>query len=446
MKYLQEIGGFLLALGPLILFHELGHYCVARLCGVKVLRFSLGFGKVLWSRRFSPGGTEWVVCALPLGGYVRMLDSRDPDMAPLAPGEEKQEFTRQSVWRRMAIIAAGPIANFILAIAVFAGLYMAGVDEPGTRLRAMAENTPAWQAGLRGGDQVKAVNGTPVTAWTELRWELLQAVVDKTDARIDVERPGAGQFSYVLPASALRDMTPESDVERLLGLSIALPPARLLEVVPGGGGAAAGLLKGDLVTAIAGKPVHDASDVLAAVRGSQGRTLQFDIQRNGQALSLPVTPRRDETGKAWQIKVIQDTRFEVVTVSYGPIGAVAMGARMTWSNAVMQLKLIGKMIKGELSLKNITGPLTIADYAGQTVRMGPSPFLSFIALVSISLGVMNLLPIPVLDGGHLLYYSLEVLTGRPLPERIGEYAQRFGVSLLVMLMALALFNDVARRL
>jgi regulator of sigma E protease len=201
-----------------------------------------------------------------------------------------------------------------------------------------------------------------------------------------------------------------------------------------------------VVTAVDGNPVIDGIALSQAVRASGGRTLQLEVMRGGQATTIPVTPRRDTTGKLWQVMVMMDLNPEIVTVTSGPFGAVATGARLTWSNAVMQLKMIGKMITGELSLKNITGPITIADYAGQTARMGPSPFLTFIALVSISLGVMNLLPIPVLDGGLLLYYSVEVLTGRPLPERIGEYAQRAGVGLLVMLMALAVFNDVVRLL
>jgi regulator of sigma E protease len=217
-------------------------------------------------------------------------------------------------------------------------------------------------------------------------------------------------------------------------------------VTPDGPAAKAGLRTGDVVTAIDGKAIIDGPDLSQTVRASGGKALAIDFTRDSQAMSLTVTPQRDPTGKVWMIKVMPEMNPEIVTLRSGPIGAVATGARLTWTNAVMQLKMIGKIVSGELSLSNITGPLTISDYAGQTARMGPSPFLTFIALVSISLGVMNLLPIPVLDGGLLLYYSLEVLTGRPLSERIGEYAQRVGVSLLLMLMALALFNDVVRRL
>ena len=446
MNFIQTILAFLLALGPLIIFHELGHYTVARLCGVKVLRFSVGMGKVVWSRRFGRDQTEWAISALPLGGYVKMLDARDPDMRALEPGEEAREFTRQSVWRRFAIVAAGPLANFILAIAVFAGLFMAGVEEAGTRIRQMPENTPAWQAGLRGGDEIKAVNGKPVASWSELRFALIEAVIDKGDARVDVERFAYGPVSALLPGAKLDELDADSDVLGLLGLSVARPPPTILEVSPGGPAEQAGLRKGDLVTAIDGKPAFDGIVIIEAVRASKGRTLQVDVSRGGSPLTLDITPRLDPKGKFYRIEAAPAILPEMVTVASGPIGAVAKGARMTWDNAVLQLKMIGKMLTGQVSLKNVTGPITIADYAGQTARMGPAVFLSFIALVSISLGVMNLLPIPVLDGGLLLYYSLEVLTGRPIPERFGEYAQRAGVGLLVMLMALAVFNDVARLL
>jgi regulator of sigma E protease len=241
MNIIQTILAFLLALGPLIVFHELGHYLVARLCGVKVLRFSLGIGKVVWSRRFGKDGTEWAVSMFPLGGYVKMLDARDPDGPRMTAADAGREFTSQSVWRRIAIIAAGPIANFILAILIFSGLFMHGVDEAGTRIRSMAANTAASQAGLRGGDQVKAVNGVSVATWSEMRWEMLQAVVDKREARIDVERPDAGQYSFVIPNSAMAKLDAESDVLANVGLMMHLPPARLVELSPEGPAAKAGL-------------------------------------------------------------------------------------------------------------------------------------------------------------------------------------------------------------
>jgi regulator of sigma E protease len=446
MNLIQTVLAFLLALGPLIIFHELGHYTVARLCGVKVLRFSVGMGKIVWSRRFGPDQTEWAISVLPLGGYVKMLDARDPDAPAMDQADLKREFTRQNVWRRIAIVAAGPLANFLLAIVVFTGLSMAGTTEPSTRLRATAEKSVAWQAGLRGGEQVRAVNGKPVASWPELRWQIVQAIVDKRDARLDLVQPQGGQFGAILPARALAGMDVESDVLATLGMEMARPKPVLEQLLPDGAGAKAGLKVGDLVTAVDGKPVLDGIALIEAIRGAGGRTLAVSVLRAGAPLQIAVTPEFDPARKTWVIKAVPSLAPEMVTVSYGPFEALEKAAAKTWDTSVLSVKMIGKMITGEVSWKNVTGPITIADYAGQTARMGPVVYLGFIAFISISLGVMNLLPIPVLDGGLLLYYSVEVLTGRPLPERVGAFAQRAGVGLLVLLMALAVFNDVARLL
>ena len=446
MTYFQQALAFLLAIGPLIIFHELGHYTVARLCGVKVLRFSLGMGKVVWSRRFGPDQTEWAISALPLGGYVKMLDNRDPATAAKTEEEAKREFTRQSVWKRIAIVAAGPLANFILAIAVFSGLYMHGIEDASTRIRSMPETAAAYQAGLRAGDCITAVNGKPVAAWSDLRLEVLQAAVEKTALRFDVTQPGGARFEAVVPASALSVKDLDKDVLGLLGLGVELAAATIEAVTPGGPAAAAGVRAGDIITAVDAKPVRDLIEMTKAIRASGGRTITLDGTRAGQAFSLTVTPQIDPASKAALIKVTPAWNPELVTVPAAPVEAVAKAVRTTWDNSVMQVKIIGKIVTGQISLKNVTGPITIADFAEKTARQGPMVFLAFIAAVSISLGVMNLLPIPVLDGGLLLYYSLEVLTGRPLPERVNDIAQRAGVGLLLMLMALAIFNDVARRM
>ena len=446
MNLIQTILAFLLALGPLIIFHELGHYTVARLCGVKVLRFSVGMGKVVWSRRFGADQTEWAISALPLGGYVKMLDNRDPATAAKTEIEAKREFTRQNVWKRIAIVAAGPLANFILAIAVFSGLYMYGIEDASTRVRFMPETAAVYQAGLRGGDRIVAVNGKPVAAWSDLRFEVLQAAIDKTELRFDVLQPGGARFEALVPASALDVNDIDKDVLGVLGLAVERAPARIGKVFEDGAAARAGIQADDVITSVDGKPVRDGIELTQMIRASGGRTLALAGTRAGQPLALSVTPLVDPSSKAAVIKAQVLSPAEMVTVPAGPFEAVAKASRTTWDSAIMQVKLIGKMIMGEVSLKNVTGPITIADYAGQTARSGPIDFLRFIALISISLGVMNLLPIPVLDGGLLLYYSLEVLTGRPLPERVSEIAQRAGVGLLFMLMALAVFNDVARLL
>lgn len=445
MSLLYTILAFLLALGPLIILHELGHYLVARACGVKVLRFSVGMGRVVWSRRFGKDQTEWAISALPLGGYVKMLDSRDPETAPKDESELHREFTRQNVWRRIAIVAAGPVANFLVAIGLMAVLFMHGVEEPSARLRAVPAGSSAQIAGVRGGDTVVAVNGNPVQSWSELRWQILHAAVDKGEARLSLRAQGGGGYDAVIPADAIAKLDVDGDVMKALGLDLWRKPARIEKVLPGGAGERAGLQPGDTVLLADGRTVDDGLAFIEAVQASGGRPVQLEVQRGGRALPVTLAPERDPNGRGIA-KVMLAQPVEMVTVSSGPIEALGKGVARTWETSVMTIKMIGKMVTGEASWKNVTGPITIADYAGQSARVGLATYLQFIAFISISLGVMNLLPIPVLDGGHLLYYSLEVLTGRPLPARVGEFAQRFGVGLLFMLMALAVFNDLVRLL
>jgi regulator of sigma E protease len=453
MNLLQTLVAFIVALGTLIVIHELGHYLVARWCGVKVLRFSVGMGRIVWSRRFGPDQTEWAVSALPLGGYVKMLDAREQDVANLPEADLRREFTRQSVWKRIAIVAAGPLANFLLAIVLYAGLYMHGIEEPASRLAQPAQGTAAQLAGIKRDDTVVAINGAPVAGWSDLRWQVIRAAVDAKDgqgARIEVKRPGRGRFTFTLPADALTKLDLDGDVTTALGLSVALPPPVLGKVDPLGAGARAGLRTGDTIVAMDGVPVQDIGAFTGAIRAAPGREIVLDVLRAGRPLRLPITPEGDnvKAGKApvtvGKIKVELLGRPDMIVVSDGPLRAGAKAVRKVWDTSVLTVRMIGRMLTGDVSWKNVTGPITIADYAGQSSRIGLASYLTFMAVVSISLGVMNLLPIPVLDGGHLLYYSLEVLTGRPVSERFGEIAQRLGVGLLVTLMALAVFNDVAR--
>ncbi|QOY92840.1 RIP metalloprotease RseP [Massilia sp. UMI-21] len=446
MSLIYTVLAFALALGPLIVLHELGHYLVARLCGVKVLRFSVGMGRVVWSRRFGPDQTEWAVSALPLGGYVKMLDSRDPETAPKDESEFHREFTRQNVWRRIAIVAAGPIANFLVAIGLMAALFMHGVEEPSARLRAVPQGSAAQLAGVRGGDTVVAVNGNPVQSWSELRWQIVHATVDKSEARLRLRAQGGGSYEASIPAQAIAQLDVEGDVTGGLGLDLWRARARIEKVLPGGAGERGGLRPGDLILRADGNPVEDGMAFTEIMRAASGRTVRLEVERAGRVLPLAVTPDQDPASGRGVARVLLSQPVEMITVRSGPIDALARGAERTWETSTMTLKMIGKMFTGEASWKNVTGPITIADYAGQTARIGLATYLQFIAFISISLGVMNLLPIPVLDGGHLLYYSLEVLTGRPLPARVGELAQRFGVGLLFMLMALAVFNDLVRLL
>ena len=449
MNLLQTVLAFVVVIGLLVIVHELGHFLVARWCGVKVLRFSVGMGKVIWSRRFGADQTEWALSALPLGGYVKMLDARDEEQGEIAPQDLPREFTGQSVGKRIAIVVAGPLANFILAIVVLAGLYMHGMPEPVARV-AVTQGSVADAAGLRSGDLVTAVNGEPVRSWGELRWELLQSALQRKPARIAVERTAASGRSQADEAVIAMQSLPEGDLDSELfthvGIDLARPPALLGEILPGGPAELAGLQRGDLILKIDGRPVADAAAFITAMQDAPGRSLLLEGLRDGEPLSVRVTPRSEiaEGRTIGRIQAQVDLSSAMVTLKAGPLDAIGRGAQKTWDTSALTLRMLGKMLIGEASLKNITGPITIADYAGQTARVGWISFLSFIAFISISLGVMNLLPIPVLDGGHLLYYALELFSGRPVPERIGMMAQRAGLGVLMALMAVAVFNDILR--
>jgi regulator of sigma E protease len=449
MTLLHTLVAFAVVLGVLIIVHELGHYLVARWCGVKVLRFSVGMGKVVWSRRFGCDQTEWAVSILPLGGYVKMLDAREADLEGLPTEDLEREFTRQSVWKRIAIVAAGPIANFLLAIAVFAGLYWHGIPEPATVLRAAPAHTAAYDAGLRGGERVVAVNGEPVQIWNDLRWQAMQSVIDRKPIRLEVQHadnPSSGTWTIDVPSNAISIDDLEDDFLGKLGIDLARPPAVLGTVAPDGAAMRAGLLQGDRVVAVDGKPMADSVAFVEAVRAAPERPLHIDVLRDGRPLRVDVTPEKvHKDGQNFgRIKVEVPLAPEMKTIAYGPLAGIGKAVGRTWDTSALTLKMVGKMIVGEVSWRNVTGPITIADYAGQSARIGWISYLSFIAFVSISLAVMNLLPIPVLDGGHLLYYAVEVLTGRTVSERFGAIAQRAGVGILMTLMLVAVFNDINR--
>lgn len=451
MNLLHTLAAFALALGTLVVVHELGHYWVARLCGVKVLRFSVGMGRVIWSRRFGRDQTEWALSILPLGGYVKMLDAREQDVSDMAPEDLSREFTRQSVWRRIAIVAAGPIANFILAILLFAGLFMHGIPEPLAKLRPMATQSAAYQAGLRGGETITAINGVAVQTWSEVRWELMQHVLEKTPARLEVEsanpKVAGGKLlnTVNLSLAEVSSKDLESDFLAKLGLSLARPQAILGKIMDGPA-QRAGLQKGDLILDVNGTAIKDGLALVELVRASPNQPLTLHGLRGQSEFRIAVTPDAltDNGQTIGRIKVEVPLAPEMIVISDAPWTALVKGAQKTWDTSAMTVKMIGKMIVGQVSWKNITGPITIADYAGQTAKVGLISYLSFIAFISISLGVMNLLPIPVLDGGHLLYYSLEILTGRPVSERFGEIAQRAGLGILMTLMLVAAFNDIVR--
>lgn len=450
---LTDIFPFLLALGVLVTIHELGHYLVARWCGVKILRFSVGMGKVIYAKKMGKDQTEWAISLLPLGGYVKMLDKRDEGVA-IALEDVNREFTAQSVWKRIAIVAAGPIANFILAIFVFFGIYLYGVPEPSSKIRVpvtdAAAHSVAYSAGLRQDDIVISVNGKPVSSFMELRILIAQIGLQGDVARLTVKRAkrygNTEQLDIDLPLGAIEEKEWNGDFTSKLGFSFAAPPAIFAKVVEGSPAAQAGLKAGDQILAIGAVEITDGRQLIEVISASAGKTLRFFVQRGSQGFEMDVTPEMKlERGKeTWRIGTELVANPELVVQELGPVDAFAKGMTNTWDSSLFTVKMMGNIVIGQVSWKNISGPITIADYAGQTSRKGLIVYLNFIALISISLGVMNLLPIPVLDGGHLLYYAVEVLMGKPLPEYVALMAQKVGVVLLMSLMAIAFFNDLVR--
>jgi len=447
MDILQKLLAFLVVLGVLITFHELGHYWVARLAGVKVLRFSIGFGRIVWSRRYGPDRTEWALSAVPLGGYVKMADEREGDVAP---EDRPRAFNRQSVWRRIAIVAAGPIANLVLAVLLFAGTYVAGVPGQRALLATPSPETPAALAGVREGDRVTAVDGASVQSWQDLRWRLLR-LSGRPDASLTVERPDGSTATRLLLLESLGGAEWEGNFMPMLGLTADLGAPIIEQVIEGKPADRAGLRSGDRIVAIDGAAVHSPADAANRTNAKPAAPVTFRIARDGAEFDATLTTEAIEQGgrrvgvAGVRLKVDPAAAARLaVTVRYGVIDALGQGARRTWELSVFTLQMLGRVLTGEASLKNISGPLTMADFAGQSAQAGALAFIGYLALISISLGVLNLLPVPLLDGGHLLYYFAELLKGSPVSDRAFEVGQRIGMAVLAVLMALALFNDLTR--
>ena len=452
MIFSQNALAFLITIGCLVTFHELGHYLAARLCGVKVLRFSFGFGRVLFSRRFGPDQTEWAISMIPLGGYVSMLDSSNPDesQAGVSEQDSQRDYSRQPVWKRMIIAAAGPAANFVLALLLYFGLFVHGTPEPQAHLRIANAGSIAAQSGLRHADQVLAINGKAVQSWNDVHWLILQAAVAKQDASVEVQRVEAGgataRYRLHLPLYSLKADDLEQDFLAKLGMALARPPAILTQVLNDGPGFAAGLKEGDRILSVNGRPLLDGVDFVERVNQSPDQALQLSVLREQTVLTLSATPVADEVNgrRIGRLKVQLNLAPEMKEISLPVLAAIPKSVEKTLDTAWLNLKMIGKLLTGQASLSNVTGPITIADYAGQTARISIVTYISFLAAVSISLGVMNLLPVPMLDGGHLLYYSLELIRGKPLSERAVEISKTIGIALLGAMMALAFFNDFRR--
>ncbi len=456
MIFIQTFLAFIFALSVLIVFHELGHYWMARLCNVKVLRFSLGMGKILYSRKFGPDQTEWALSALPLGGYVKLLDARADDLSQVSPEDRKREFTSQNVWRRIAIVAAGPLANFVLAIVVLTGLYIYGMPEPIAKLREVPTNTAAYQAGLRGGETVVNIDGMPIRNWQQVRWKMTEMLMEARSAvsvgvassggKAGEEGQSVVEKTVMLPMKQVSIEDVDKDFIGKLGLGVERPPAIIGKTIEGGVAAQSGLKEGDRIVKIDGEPVLDSLALVNIIRQSPGKPLVLDVLRNNETVSISMTP--DAKTVKDQLIGKMDANIsvmpEMMILSYSVPVALMEGISKTWETSCITVKMIGKMLVGDVSLKNITGPIAIADYAGQTARAGLIRYLHFIVFISISIGVMNLLPIPVLDGGLLLYYAVEVVTGGSISDRIAGIGYKIGVGILGLLLLVAVFNDVIR--
>ncbi len=444
------LGAFVVALGLIITVHELGHYAAARLCDVKILRFSIGFGRPLWRRRLGRDGTEWQIAAFPLGGYVKMLDEREGEVAT---EELPRAFNRQGVGRRSFIVAAGPAANLLFAVALYWLLFVGGVEEWRPILDAPLAGSPAAEAKVGAGEMVRSVSGVSVATWSDLRWQVLRRVLDREELVLETVNARGEIAFYRFASSAWERDAGGDDPLLALGLRLRRPalPAALGKVLPGSPAERAGLRVGDRVVMLDGKPIDSWHALAEGIRAAGARELEIRVAREGRELVVRVMPELVEADGQRHARIgiaVRDDpearQAAMITVRYGPLESLKRAVRQTWETSALTLRVIGRLLSGELSAKNVSGPLTIADYAGQSARMGVDHYLRYLALISISVGILNLLPIPVLDGGHLMYYLAEVVKGGPLSERTMEIGQQIGLTLLALLMALAFYNDITR--
>jgi regulator of sigma E protease len=450
---LFTVASFILALGILITVHEFGHFWVARKLGVKVLRFSVGFGRPLWKRVGRVDATEYVVAAIPLGGYVKMLDEREGNV----PADELgRAFNRQSLPVRTAIVAAGPIFNFIFAILAFWLIFVAG--DSGTRpwVGEVAADSVAERAGFRSDDELLMIADRATPSWEAAVYALLREGVEGRDLRVRVSDGEGYEQIRVIPGERLAELSDDGgQILHRLGLAPKRPnvPPLIGQIVAGEAADRAGLRSGDLILTVEGESLVTWEALVSRIRDNPGRSLEFGLEREGSFLTLPVlVGSREENGKRFgRIGAgvdIPDDLYDAYRTEFrlGPFEAVGASMAKTWDMSLFMLRMLGRMLVGKASVENLSGPISIAQTAGKTASYGFIYFLKFLALVSISLGVLNLLPVPVLDGGHLFYFLLEALKGGPLSEEFQLQGQRIGIALLLALMVLAFYVDIARLL
>ena len=446
---MQTVFAFIITLGILVSIHEFGHFWVARRCGVKVLRFSIGFGKILW-RRTDRHGTEFAIAAIPLGGYVKMLDESEE---PVPAGELDQAFNRKPVLSRFAIVAAGPLANFLLAILALALMYMVGVRVLVPQVGEVLVDSPAAVAGIRPGDEIVAIDGTVTPGWQAVNMALLAPIGESRALLVAVRQgaDGAVREREVLLNNWLAGQE-QPDPLRSLGvvpyrLTI---PAVLGQLTDDGAAARDGLRPGDRVVDVDGEPVSDWMHFVSLVQNSSERPMQLLIERDGMTQDLVLTPNSrtvDGVTSGFIGAGVQQVSWPDTMIRHlqlGPVAALAKGVTETWSLTTLTFESLWKMVAGLVSVKNLSGPITIAKVAGASLESGLESFLHLLAMLSVSLGVLNLLPIPVLDGGHLLFYLVEMVKGKPLSEKAQAFGLKIGMTLVVGVMLLAMYNDLSR--
>jgi regulator of sigma E protease len=448
MNAVVTILSFLVTVGVLVVIHEYGHYWVAKRLDVKILRFSVGFGRVLWVRRRGPDQEEWAVSAVPLGGYVKMLDERE---GVVRASEAHRAFNRKSVLARILIVLAGPAANFLLALLLYWALFVTGLPGMKPVLGDPPRNTPAAAAGIVNGDTLRSVADEPVFTWTDVRWMLLKEAVKREKVLVELQGANGTHSTRELDLSGLTKDDLDRDFLGKLGLRMLRFPAEFGNIVPGSAAERAGFRTGDRVVAISGRPITSWNEFVTEVSANPGKLLVFEVERGGQRLEIRATPdrapedaRRGRLGVESSEAMKREYERMTTTVRYGPVEALGKAANKVYDLSAFSIKMLGRMIVGDVSWKNLSGPITIADYAGQSAQLGWMTYLGFLALVSVSLGVLNLLPIPLLDGGHLVYYLAEIVMRRPVSERVMEIGQRFGLALLLGLTFFAFYNDLNR--
>lgn len=449
---LFSVAGFILAIGLLVAVHEFGHFWVARRLGVKVLKFSIGFGRPLWSRR-ARDGTEYVIAALPLGGYVKMLDENEDEDIP--EDQVHRAFNRQALWKRTAVVVAGPLFNFLFAFVAYWFVFMAGIDGVKPVVGAVAEDSLAERAGFQVGDEILKIDGKETRSWNEHRLYLFNQALARNQVPVQVRTPDGDVAlrQLYLDQVPLRELD-AGLLENGIGLYGYMPeiPAVIGNVQEGSPAARSGMQPGDRIVAVNGEEIEGWRELVEVVQPRAGQSTTILLERDGARREVQLRPEPvDVQGKTIGRIGISPQPISLpdeyrVHLDYGPVDSIAKSAGNVWVMSVLTLKMLVKIVTLEVSAKNISGPLTIAQFAGDTVQIGWDRFLMFLAIVSISLGVLNLLPIPVLDGGHLLYYAVEAVTGGPVSRNVLIWGQQVGLVMLFGLMSLAFYNDIVRLL